>query len=136
MQRYPGLNASQVIDSSSAANASLTLPTYTKLPNFYHGSSYSDLLISVIRSIDNAQPPSSDPDINRDSLFKSRQLPHDNPRGPSPSEIFSFSYLKERLLSRNTSVKELSKDVECEMSAGIAGVAKMIERLDGFGLGD
>ncbi|KAK9212968.1 hypothetical protein WN943_002353 [Citrus x changshan-huyou] len=39
--------------------------------------------------------------------------------------------LKERLLSRNTSVKELSKDVECEMSAGIAGVAKMIERLDG-----
>ena len=74
MQRYPGLNASQVIDSSSAANASLTLPTYTKLPNFYHGSSYSDLLISVIRSIDNAQPPSSDPDINRDSLFKSRYL--------------------------------------------------------------
>ncbi|KAK9224927.1 hypothetical protein WN943_009967 [Citrus x changshan-huyou] len=39
--------------------------------------------------------------------------------------------LKERLLSRNTSVKELSKDVECDMSAGIAGVAKMIERLDG-----
>ena len=38
--------------------------------------------------------------------------------------------LKERLLSRNTSVKELSKDVECEMSAGIAGVAKMNERLD------
>ena len=38
--------------------------------------------------------------------------------------------LKERLLSQNTSVKELSKDVECEMSAGIAGVAKMNERLD------
>ncbi|KAK9175100.1 hypothetical protein WN944_027106 [Citrus x changshan-huyou] len=158
MQRYPGLNASQVIDSSSAANASLTLPTYTNLPNFCHGSSHSDLLISIIRSIDNAQPPSSDPDINRDSLFKSRvffrQLPPDNPRRPSPSEIFSFSEfvkskwsaasarykeliskgtcsLKERLLSRNTSVKELSKDVECEMSAGIAGVAKMIERLDG-----
>ncbi|KAK9185483.1 hypothetical protein WN943_025839 [Citrus x changshan-huyou] len=28
MQRYPGLNASQVIDSSSAANTSLTLPIY------------------------------------------------------------------------------------------------------------
>lgn len=38
--------------------------------------------------------------------------------------------LKERLLSRNTSVKELSKEVQREMSAGIAGVAKMIERLD------
>ena len=52
MQRYPGLNASPVIDSISAANASLTLPTYTNLPNFCHGSSHSDLLISVIRSID------------------------------------------------------------------------------------
>lgn len=38
--------------------------------------------------------------------------------------------LKERLLARNNSVKELSKEVQREMSAGIAGVAKMIERLD------
>ncbi|KAH9657291.1 hypothetical protein KPL70_023013 [Citrus sinensis] len=127
MQRYPGLNASPVIDSISAANASLTLPTYTNLPNFCHGSSHSDLLISIIRSID---------------IVFFKQLPPDNLRRPSPSEIFFFSEfvkskwsaasasLKERLLSRNTSVKELSKDVECEMSVGIAGVAKMIERLD------
>ena len=38
--------------------------------------------------------------------------------------------LKEKLLARNNSVKELSKGVQREMSAGIAGVAKMIERLD------
>lgn len=33
-------------------------------------------------------------------------------------------------MARNTSVKELSREVQREMSAGIAGVAKMIERLD------
>ncbi|KFK25473.1 hypothetical protein AALP_AA8G119200 [Arabis alpina] len=38
--------------------------------------------------------------------------------------------LKEKLLARNNSVKELSKGVQREMTAGIAGVARMIERLD------
>ncbi|XP_019087713.1 PREDICTED: E3 ubiquitin-protein ligase RHF1A [Camelina sativa] len=38
--------------------------------------------------------------------------------------------LKEKLLARNNSVKELSKGVQREMNAGIAGVARMIERLD------
>ncbi|XWS13591.1 hypothetical protein CRYUN_Cryun36dG0050800 [Craigia yunnanensis] len=75
------------------------------------------------------------------------------PRRPSSSETLSFSEsikskwsiasarykesiskgtkgLKEKLLARNNSVKELSKGVQHEMSAGIAGVAKMIERLD------
>lgn len=38
--------------------------------------------------------------------------------------------LKEKLLAHNTSVKELSKGVQREMNAGIAGVARMIERFD------
>ena len=38
--------------------------------------------------------------------------------------------LKEKLLAHNASVKELSKGVQREMNAGIAGVARMIERLD------
>lgn len=38
--------------------------------------------------------------------------------------------IKEKLLARNSSVKELSKGVQREMSAGIAGVVRMIERLD------
>lgn len=37
---------------------------------------------------------------------------------------------KEKLLARNNSVKELSKGVQREMTEGIAGVARMIERLD------
>ncbi|KAK1414182.1 hypothetical protein QVD17_29923 [Tagetes erecta] len=38
--------------------------------------------------------------------------------------------LKEKLLAKNSSVKELSRGVQREMSAGIAGVARMFERLD------
>ncbi|OMP09080.1 E3 ubiquitin-protein ligase RHF1A [Corchorus olitorius] len=85
--------------------------------------------------------------------IKPRQLQADTPHRPSSSETLSFSEsikskwstasarykesifkgtrgLKEKLLARNNSVKELSKGVQREMSAGIAGVAKMIERLD------
>ncbi|KAK9184597.1 hypothetical protein WN943_024947 [Citrus x changshan-huyou] len=104
MQRYPGLNASPVIDSISAANASLTLPTYTNLPNFCHGSSHSDLLISIIRSIDMlnllhlililTEIALLNLDYSMDHLFFRvffKQLPPDNLRRPSPSEIFFFS---------------------------------------------
>ncbi|XP_020207787.1 E3 ubiquitin-protein ligase RHF1A [Cajanus cajan] len=38
--------------------------------------------------------------------------------------------LKEKLLAHNVSVKELSKGVQREMNAGIAGVSRMIERLE------
>lgn len=38
--------------------------------------------------------------------------------------------LKEKLLARNNSVKELSKGVQREMNAGIAGVTRMMERFD------
>lgn len=78
---------------------------------------------------------------------------HQSPQEPSPPEIFSFSEslkskfssatarykesiskgtrgLKEKIIARNSSVKELSKGVQREMSAGIAGVARIIERLD------
>ncbi|XP_056161567.1 E3 ubiquitin-protein ligase RHF1A-like [Syzygium oleosum] len=78
---------------------------------------------------------------------------HQSPQEPSPPEISSFSEslkskfssatarykesiskgtrgLKEKILARNSSVKELSKGVQREMSAGIAGVARIIERLD------
>lgn len=38
--------------------------------------------------------------------------------------------LKEKLLAKKTPVKELGRGVQREMSAGIAGVARMFERLD------
>ncbi|CAI9118561.1 OLC1v1020148C1 [Oldenlandia corymbosa var. corymbosa] len=81
---------------------------------------------------------------------------HSSPDGPqrsSPSEFIAFSEsvkakfsaasarykeslskstrgFKEKLLARNSTVKELGRGVQREMSAGIAGVARMIERLD------
>ncbi|XP_065863394.1 E3 ubiquitin-protein ligase RHF1A isoform X2 [Euphorbia lathyris] len=89
--------------------------------------------------------------VSRDVPCKPRQLPSDT--SPTQNDISSFSEsiktkwfaassrykesiskstrgIKEKLLARNTSVKELSKGVQREMSAGIAGVARMIERLD------
>ncbi|XVF38164.1 hypothetical protein REPUB_Repub20aG0076600 [Reevesia pubescens] len=88
-----------------------------------------------------------------DKATKLSQPQLDTPPRPSSSEAFSFSEsiksklstasarykesiskgtrgLKEKLLARNNSVKELSKGVQREMSVGIAGVAKMIEHLD------
>ncbi|XP_011026011.1 PREDICTED: E3 ubiquitin-protein ligase RHF1A-like isoform X2 [Populus euphratica] len=82
-----------------------------------------------------------------------RQPPTDTPQGQGSSDMLSLSEsikskwfaasarykeslskgtrgMKEKLLARNNSVKELSKEVQREMSAGIAGVARMIERMD------
>ncbi|KAH7522359.1 hypothetical protein FEM48_Zijuj07G0130000 [Ziziphus jujuba var. spinosa] len=100
---------------------------------------------------------SSSTDVNDGVTFEPRVLssqpPHDHPERPSSSEMFTFPEsikskwsaasarykesitkstrgIKEKLMARNTSVKELSKGVQREMSAGIAGVARMIERLD------
>lgn len=46
------------------------------------------------------------------------------------SILRSTQGIKEKLLARNSSVKELSRGVKREVSAGIAGVARMIDRLD------
>lgn len=90
----------------------------------------------------------------RDAITKpSSQSPTDSSRRPSSSEMLripesvksrfsaasarykesiskSTRGLKEKLLARNSSVKEISRGVQREMNAGIAGVARMIERLE------
>ncbi|KAK7359742.1 hypothetical protein VNO77_01707 [Canavalia gladiata] len=88
----------------------------------------------------------------RPRVLYSQPLP-ESARRPNTSEMFSFPEslkskfsaasakykesiskstrgLKEKLLAHNASVKELSKGVQREMNASIAGVARMIERLD------
>ncbi|KAJ8620696.1 hypothetical protein MRB53_029225 [Persea americana] len=87
------------------------------------------------------------------SRITASQTPPASPQTSRPSEFLSFSEslksklsaassrykesiskstrgFKEKLLARNTSVKELSKEVQREVTAGIAGVARMMERLD------
>ncbi|KAF5452473.1 hypothetical protein F2P56_027468 [Juglans regia] len=95
--------------------------------------------------------------LNRDIPFNPSilycQPPSDSPRRPSASEMLSFPEtlksklsaassrykesiskstrgFKEKLLAHNDSVKELGKEVQRELNAGIVGLARMIERLD------
>uniref|UniRef100_A0A1D1YV23 RING-type E3 ubiquitin transferase n=1 Tax=Anthurium amnicola TaxID=1678845 RepID=A0A1D1YV23_9ARAE len=99
----------------------------------------------------------SDVADNSHSSFQFRVLSSQgtpgSPQRPQQSEIVSFSEslkskvaaassrykesiskstrgFKEKLLARNSSVKELSKEVQREVTAGIAGVARLMERLD------
>ncbi|XAR57228.1 hypothetical protein NMG60_11025289 [Bertholletia excelsa] len=88
-----------------------------------------------------------------DGCFKHSQLSPNSPKGSSSSEFLVFSQsikskfsaasarykesiskstqgFKEKLLAHNFSVKELGRGVQREMNAGIAGVARMIERID------
>ncbi|KAI9195009.1 hypothetical protein LWI28_010786 [Acer negundo] len=158
-QRASGLDPSQVHVFTSPANDPEMPATNTCPSDFSHVLSEGDSSTSHIQSVVDVQPSSSAPSnaVNRDDTFKPRVLfgqpPPDSPRRPSPSEFLSFSDsikskwsaassrykesfskstrgLKEKLVARNNSVKELSREVQREMSAGIAGVAKMIERLD------
>lgn len=123
--RSSGAGPSEVIGSSSSMHVSGVQPTLTTSP-----------------STVNIQPPVLN---NAPETESARRL--------NTSEMFSFPDslkskfsaasarykesitkgtrgLKEKLLAHNVSVKELSKGVQREMNAGIAGVARMIERLD------
>ncbi|XP_019180652.1 PREDICTED: E3 ubiquitin-protein ligase RHF1A-like isoform X2 [Ipomoea nil] len=106
--------------------------------------------LSVFPSISNVSPTTA---ACGDSSVKLSESPPENPQRSSSSELHAFSEsikyklsaasaryketfskntrgFKEKLLARNTTVKEFGKEVQREMSAGIAGVARMIERLD------
>uniref|UniRef100_A0A1J3FVF9 RING-type E3 ubiquitin transferase n=1 Tax=Noccaea caerulescens TaxID=107243 RepID=A0A1J3FVF9_NOCCA len=93
------------------------------------------------------------PDSNNGTRISPGRTPSSSSQCPDPSEASSLPEaiksklaaasakykesiskskqgLKEKLLARNNSVKELSKGVQREMNAGLAGVARMIERFD------
>ncbi|KAK4379876.1 hypothetical protein RND71_001738 [Anisodus tanguticus] len=98
-------------------------------------------------------PASSSVPAHGSDPFKLSQPPTYGPQGSSSSEFLAFSEsikskwsaasarykdsiskgtrgFKEKILARNTTVKEFGREVQREMSAGIAGVSRMIERLD------
>ncbi|KAJ4847295.1 hypothetical protein Tsubulata_038595 [Turnera subulata] len=155
-QRASGLGPSQVLIYTSPSNEQ---QTHTA-PGEGQGLTYeslADSLSSATPSVPPAVNRVASDAANSDDSFRQRvflkQPPVDSPQGPGSSEMLSFSDsiktkwfaasarykesfskgtrgIKEKLLARNTSVKELSKGVQREMSAGLAGVARMIERLD------
>ncbi|PHU30629.1 hypothetical protein BC332_02722 [Capsicum chinense] len=98
-------------------------------------------------------PASSSIPAHGSDPYKLSEQPSYNPQGSSSSEFLTFSEsikskwsaasarykdsiskgtrgFKEKLLARNTTVKEFGREVQREMSAGIAGVSRIIERLD------
>ncbi|GMP63061.1 hypothetical protein CsSME_00024903 [Camellia sinensis var. sinensis] len=104
-------------------------------------------LRSVVPEVVNVEPNSVS---NRDGCNKPSP---ESPQRPSSTEFLAFSEsvkskfsvasarykesiskstrgFKEKLLAHNISVKELGRGVQRERNAGIAGAARMIERLD------
>lgn len=135
----PHINATSPMDSHSQ--------TSDRAPVSFEHSSPINLFVN----------PRLSPAVDRDGPTERRVLfrkaEPDSPQRASPSEACSLSEsikskwsvasarykesiskgtrgLKEKLLARNNSVKELSKGVQREMTAGLAGVTRMIERLD------
>ncbi|KAI3837866.1 hypothetical protein MKW92_000110 [Papaver armeniacum] len=112
-------------------------PTSTVLLSGLHtASNISDNRYDPPRpSIFAAETPPSSPQRSRQSdllslseSFKSRFSAASSRYKESISK--STRGIKEKLLSRNNSVKELSKEVQREVTAGISGVARLMERLD------
>ncbi|KAK7303277.1 hypothetical protein RJT34_14180 [Clitoria ternatea] len=152
-QRSPGAGPSEVLAFNSSVYVSGVQPTLTTSPS--GGSSPASGVPSTVDIQPLASARNTTPEIDvpyRPGVLYS-QPPDDSVRRPNTSEMFSipesikskFSAasaryresiskstrgLKEKLLAHNVSVKELSKGVQREMNAGIAGVARMIERLD------
>ncbi|MED6132358.1 hypothetical protein PIB30_018383 [Stylosanthes scabra] len=128
--------------------ASTDRPLHRRERHRYSGTGPSQ---GGVSSSSDVQPPTSETEVPFKPSFSWKKL--GSARRVNTSEMFSvpdsikskFSAtsarykesiskrtrgLKEKLIARNASVKELSKGVKREMNVGIAGVAKMIERLD------
>lgn len=146
-QRSPGAGPSEVLVFNSSMHASGMQPTLTTSPS---GSSSPT---SSAPSTAYNQAPTSESDVPSNPRVINNQPSPESARRLNTSEMFSFPEsiksklsaasarckesiskntrgLKEKLVARNASVKELSKGVQREMNAGIAGVARMIERFD------
>ncbi|KAK7387789.1 hypothetical protein VNO78_22581 [Psophocarpus tetragonolobus] len=159
-QRSPGAGPSEVIVLSSSVHASGMQPTlatssgdssptygvssafHKQPPTFAFSSigmvttntsSESDIP-SKPRVIYNQPSPESARRLNSSEMFSLPESIKSKLSAASARCKESMSKnargLKEKLIARNASMKELSKGVQREMNAGIAGVARIIERLD------
>ncbi|QCD77079.1 large subunit ribosomal protein L7Ae [Vigna unguiculata] len=127
--RSPGAGPSDVLDINSSIHVS---GVQTISP--------SSGPASGVTSTFNSQPPVSNTtseSANRPNTYEMFSFPESfKSKFSAASTRYKESIskgtrgLKEKLLAHNVSVKELSKGVQREMNAGIAGVARMIERLD------
>ncbi|XP_010450086.1 PREDICTED: E3 ubiquitin-protein ligase RHF1A-like [Camelina sativa] len=141
------------ISSSLVSSSDLSTIHPSDLASFYRISAISQVENLCPSPGSMTASPVSGPDSNNASRISPGLSPSRSSQSPDPREASSLPEaiksklaaasakykesiskskqgLKEKLLARNNSVKELSKGVQREMNAGIAGVARMIERLD------
>ncbi|XWS54023.1 hypothetical protein CRYUN_Cryun10bG0052400 [Craigia yunnanensis] len=132
-QRSSRLGPSRVHFFTSPENMPCTQHTYPTSPdecqNLSYGLPQRDSVASGVPSVNIDSPSPVTPSVN---VVSSAAATGNKAAKLRYKESISKGTrgLKEKFLARNNSVKELSKGVQREMSAGIAGVAKMIERLD------
>ncbi|KAK9137223.1 hypothetical protein Sjap_007817 [Stephania japonica] len=136
-----GLIVGNFSPESNAPSSTIATERYTQLPSSARPS-LANMVSNIMETRGSAsQTPPRSP---------ARQTPQRSPRRSRPSELSCFSEaikskfsaasarykesiskgtrgFKEKLLARNNSVKELSKEVHREVTAG---VARMMERLD------
>ncbi|KAF8388049.1 hypothetical protein HHK36_026715 [Tetracentron sinense] len=137
-------------ENSGSMSSESNSPT-ALMPSAIKGQSSSPVLSSSVNVGSNITDSRHGP--SRHGVLSGQTPPGSPPRRSRPSELLSLSEsfkskfsaasarykesiskstrgFKEKLLAQNNSVKELSKEVQREVSAGIAGVARMMERLD------
>nr|DAD33607.1 TPA_asm: hypothetical protein HUJ06_012458 [Nelumbo nucifera] len=139
------------LGSQSSGSGSLEPDSPTVvMSSAINGQSQPMMLSSSVNTPSNSVDNRYSPSIPR---AIATQTPPASPQRSRPSELLSFSEslksrfsaasarykesisrstrgFKEKLLARNNSVKELSREVQREVTASIAGVARMMERLD------
>ncbi|XP_059311863.1 E3 ubiquitin-protein ligase RHF1A-like isoform X1 [Lycium ferocissimum] len=151
-QASSGIGPTQVVPSVPAGVSSDQTQNNESTAQF-QGFGFSGDGSAASATSSSIGPASSSVPSHGSGPFKLSQPPTSGPQESSSSEFLAFSEsikskwssasarykdsiskgtrgFKEKLLARNTSVKEFGREVQREMSAGIAGVTKIIERLD------
>ncbi|CAJ1941284.1 unnamed protein product [Sphenostylis stenocarpa] len=159
-QRSSGAGPSEVIAFNSPKHASGMQPALTTSPSGGSSptpgvpfAAHNQLPTSAFSSIGMVTTNTSENDMpSKPRVIYSQPSP-ESARRLKTSEMFSIPEsvksklsaasarckesiskntrgFKEKLIARNASVKELSKGVQREMKAGMAGVGRMFERLD------
>lgn len=151
-QGSPGIGPTQVVPSVPVGVISNQTQNNESTVQF-QGFGFSGNGSAASASSSSIGPASSSVPAHGTDPFKLSEPPTYGPQGSSSSEFLAFSEsikskwsaasarykdsiskgtrgFKEKLLARNTTVKEFGREVQREMSAGIAGVSRMIERLD------
>ncbi|CAL1396850.1 unnamed protein product [Linum trigynum] len=98
------------------------------ISNDSHGHLFSNRILFGQSQTDSNDEPGSSRMVSLSDSIKSKWVAASAKYKESISK--GTQGIKEKLLARNNSVKELSKGVQREMSAGIAGVARMMEKLE------